>query len=138
MSAHHNPHRPTVDHNGHHQDRRIERHAEGPIDRRDGYTLIERVLVVVILGILTAAAVFAVTGLSAAAAETGCLTDRRQLLVSAESNFAQRHTDLILATGADHDRFERTLVDEGFMRAPSTFHDLDATGAVIIQENTAC
>lgn len=136
MSTHH-PHRPT-DHNDGHPDRRIERHTEGPIARRDGYTLIELLLVVVILGILTTAAVFAVTGMSAEAAETGCLTDRRQLLVSAESYFAQRHTDLIPATGADHDRFERTLVDEGFMRAPSTFHDLDASGAAIIQVNAAC
>ena len=104
----------------------------------NGYTLIEMILVVVILGILTGAAIFAVTGMSAQAAETGCRADRQQLHVSAESFFAQRQADLIPATGADHDRFEQTLVDEGFMRAPSTFHDLDATGAVTPQENTSC
>lgn len=108
-------------------------------DHQDvGYTLIELLFVVLILGILTGAVIFTVTGMTAQAAETGCLADRRQLHVSAESFFAQRDADLIPATGAHHDRFEQTLVDEGFLRAPSTFHDLDANGVVTPEENPSC
>ncbi len=121
-----------------HHDQHQHHDVAGRHNADTGYTLIEMIFVVVILGIIAGAATFAVTGITAQAAETGCLADRRQLHVSAESFFAQRHTDLIPASGTDHDRFEQTLVDGGFMRAPSTFHDLDATGAVIPQENTSC
>ena len=117
--------KPTHDHNNHH-------------DVDNGFTLIEMIFVVVVLGIIAGTATFAVTGMTAQAADSGCQADRHQLHVSAESFFAQRRTDLIPATGTDHDRFERTLVDGGFMRARSTFHDLDATGAITSQENTSC
>ena len=109
-----------------------------PQHEDNGYTLIELIFVVVILGIIAGTASFAVTGMTAQAADTGCEADRRQLHVSAESFFAQRRAVLIPSTGTDHDRFEQTLVDGGFMRAPSTFHDLDATGAITPQENTSC
>ena len=103
-----------------------------------GYTLIEMLMVVVILGILTAAVGLSVSGLSAQAADTGCLTDRRHVHVAAEAYFAQRGVDLIPATGSGHDRYERTLVDGGFLHGVSVQHDLDATGAVTAEGNSSC
>jgi prepilin-type N-terminal cleavage/methylation domain-containing protein len=103
-----------------------------------GYTLIELLFVIVIVGLIASIAVFAVTGMTTEAASSSCQADRRQLGVSVESYFAQVGTDVVAATGDDHDRFERTLVDGGFLRAVSTYHDLDAAGAVISEGNPPC
>ena len=111
-------------------------HSDHDIDK--GLTLIDLIVAVVVVGSLMGVALFAFSGIRAEAAATRCQTDRRQLSVSAERYLAQRPTDVIPATGIDHDRFEQTLVDGGFMRAPSRFHDLDATGAVTPEENISC
>ena len=103
-----------------------------------GYTLIELILVVSILGILGAMAVLAVSGLSTEAAETGCLADANQLSIAAEAYVAQTGADQIPETGVDHDRFERTLVNDGFLRSPSAMHDLDADGRVTPQDGSSC
>lgn len=103
-----------------------------------GYTLIELLIVVLILGILGSVVVLSLGGLSTEAADTGCQADRRQLHVAAEAYFAQTGADQIPATGSDHDRFERSLVDGGFLRSPSTLHDVDTDGDVTPQENSSC
>jgi len=110
--------------------------TNGPADQ--GYTLIEMLMVVVILGVLGSVVALSLHGVTTQAAETGCQADRHQLFVATEAYFAQTGARQIPATGVDHDRFERTLVDGGFLRAPSDFHDLDADGAVIFPENSSC
>ena len=110
----------------------------GTRQRDGGFTLIEMILVVVILGVMGSVTVMSVGGLSTEAADTGCLADRHQLGVSAEAYFAQTGVDQIPETGTDHDRFERTLVDAEFMRSVSTMHDLDADGRVTPEENSSC
>ncbi len=103
-----------------------------------GYTLIEMIIVVLILGILSSAAVMVLTGISTEASATGCQADSHQLQTAAEAYFAQRAADEIPATGPDADRFERTLAEGGFLRSPSTYHDLDADGLVTAQQNSPC
>jgi prepilin-type N-terminal cleavage/methylation domain-containing protein len=103
-----------------------------------GYTLIEMLMVVVILGVLGSVVAISLHGMSTEAAGTGCKADDHQLSVAAESFFAQTGADQIPETGAGHDRFEATLVAEGFLRAPSTFHDLDANGVVTPEEHSSC
>ena len=103
-----------------------------------GYTLIELIMVLAILGILGTVGVLAVTGLSTEAAETGCLADRNQLSTATEAYFAQTGADQIPETGVDHDRFERSLIDGGFLRSPSTMHDVDTDGVITAQENSSC
>ncbi len=107
-------------------------------DTDGGYTLIELILVVLILGILAAVVSLTITGMRTEAAESGCDTDVRQLGVAVEAYFAEQRVDTIPASGTDHDRFERTLVDSGLLRAASTLHDLDAAGVIIPQEPSSC
>ena len=119
--------------------RQIDRHSSTTACQTDaGYTVLDLLGAIAALGILVAGVIFAVSGMSAEAASTGCRPDSRQLQVAVETYLSESNTDLIPATGTDHDRFERTLVDGDFMRAVSTFHDLDATGAAIPQEDSSC
>ena len=106
--------------------------------RDSGYTLIELLIVVLILGIIGSVVVLSLSGLSTEAADTGCQADRHQLHIAAEAYFAQTGADQIPATGSDHDRFERTLADGEFLRSPSTMHDVDTDGHVTPQENSSC
>lgn len=110
----------------------------GSSERDSGYTLMEMIIVVVILGILTSVVALVVTGISTEASATGCQADTHILYTAAEAYFAQRAADEIPATGPDADRFERTLAEGGFLRFPSTYHDLDADGLVTAQENSPC
>lgn len=107
-------------------------------DHDGGWTLVEILLVILILGILALAVVFAISGMRAEAATSSCGTDQRSLAVAAESYFAETRSSSLPATGTDHDRFEQTLVAAGFLRDVSTYHDLDATGAATPEGNSPC
>ena len=104
----------------------------------DGFTLIEMLVVVMILGVLGTVVVMSLGGLSTEAADTGCHADRHQLETAFEAFVAQTGAHQVAATGTDHDRFERTLAEDGFLRSPSTTHDLDGQGVVIPEENSPC
>lgn len=109
--------------------------------RDDGSTLIETLFVVLILGILAAAAVLSISGMRADAVSAGCEGDERVLAVATEAYFAQQRTDAIPASSPDArdpDRFERTLVTAGLLRSPSATHDLDAAGVITRREGSAC
>ncbi|MEI8240000.1 MAG: type II secretion system protein [Actinomycetota bacterium] len=54
-----------------------------------GFTLVELLIVIVILGILASVTVFAVRGITTKAKSTACLSDKRVLEVAAESYMAQ-------------------------------------------------
>ena len=121
----------------------IDRNAvAAPNAERDGHdggwTLIELMLVVLIVGVLASVVVFAVSAMRAEAAESGCGMDRRTLANATESYFAEARASTVPATGTGHDRFERTLVDGGYLRDVSTYHDLDATGAATPEGNSPC
>lgn len=53
-----------------------------------GFTLVELLVVVVILGILAGVVAFAADGLSDSASETACATERDQLVVAVEAYVA--------------------------------------------------
>jgi prepilin-type N-terminal cleavage/methylation domain-containing protein len=115
-----------------------------PIPRHDrsardaGFTLIEMLIVILIMGVLGAVAAVSVVGITTEAAGTGCQADRHQLHVAAEAYVAQTGADQIPSTGTGNDRVEQTLVDGGFLRSSSTYHDIDANGIVTPQENSPC
>lgn len=102
---------------------------------RDGYTLVELLLVVGILGVLASAAWLAVGGMSTEAADTGCTTDERMLTAAVHLYLAEH--DEIAPTGTDHDRYERTLVAAELIRGASGLHDVTADGT-IVPEGSSC
>ncbi len=97
-----------------------------------GFTLIEILVVIVVLGVLATVVVFAARGITDRGENASCQTDRRLVTDAAEYYMAQNSVDAIPPTGAaDADRFERTLVNEGLLRVVSEYHHLEADGTVM-------
>ncbi len=90
--------------------------------RRDesGFTLVELLVVVVILGILAAIVVFSVRGITDKGQTSACKTDVNMLTTAEEANFAQNGT--WAAT-------EAALKTAGFITTESKYYDLSTTGA---------
>jgi prepilin-type N-terminal cleavage/methylation domain-containing protein len=103
--------------------------------RRDvGFTLVEILIVIVIIGILATVTVFAVRGITDRGEEASCATDSKVLVQAADIYLGQQQLDAIPPTGAhgDADRFEQTLVDAGIIRQVSTLYDVAADGTVSV------
>jgi len=85
-----------------------------------GFTLVELLIVIVILGILATVTVFAVRGITDQGQSSACAADKQTMQVALESYFAQNGT----AAGAPT---EAELVDSGFLVAVSGTHELTGT-----------
>jgi general secretion pathway protein G len=86
-----------------------------------GFTLVELLVVIVILGILAAIVVFAVGGINDKGQDSACKADESTLAAAEEAYFAS------LPTGAHYTDMD-TLVSSKFLHAPSTLHDITLTG----------
>jgi hypothetical protein len=123
----------------------IGRRAPRRIDvrgRRDaGHTGVEFVVVLCLVGLSAASVAMLVTGMRTEAAETACATE-----IAALDRAAQRYLTVVggsaipasTAVGPTTDTYERTLVEQGFLRSVSPVLDLDASGIVIIPEESPC
>ena len=100
--------------------------------RDQGFTLVELLIVVVILGILATVTVFGVRGITDKGQESACDTDMRVMETAVETWYADQST---ATTG---DPTEAGLVTAKFIRAQSTLHDLGAGGTVTPQTGSAC
>ena len=80
----------------------------------EGFTLVELLVVIVILGILAAIVVFAVGGITDKGQSSACAADKRTLETAEEAHYAKNST---YAT-------EAALVSAGFLRAVSTKYDV--------------
>jgi prepilin-type N-terminal cleavage/methylation domain-containing protein len=90
------------------------------VEKQDkGFTLVELLIVIVILGILSTVTVFAVRGITSDAQSNACEADERTLGVAIESYFADNPAVTSIAGGDDAAR-KATLVDAGLLRAPVT------------------
>ena len=96
----------------------------------EGFSLIELLLVILVMGILTAVVAASVGGFSSDAEEAGCQSDAHILVTAVEAYFAQRATGVIPDAGGP-DGYEQSLVDAGFLRGPSDYFDLDADGQLV-------
>jgi general secretion pathway protein G len=103
-----------------------------------GFTLIEVLLVVMILGLLAAVVLFSVRGTTDRGESTACNTDARVLSLAAEAFFAETQLTTIPPTGAGGDQFEATLADGGFLRAASEYYDLVADGSLVTTSGSPC
>ena len=81
-----------------------------------GFTLVELLIVIVILGILATITVFAVRGITNQGQDSACAADQKTLQVAAEAYFAQEGTT---STPAASD-----LVSSGLLVEVSTTHEL--------------
>jgi prepilin-type N-terminal cleavage/methylation domain-containing protein len=97
----------------------------------EGFSLIELLIVIVILGILSTVVVFSVRGVSDRGQDGACAQDARALATAVESYFAKNGGSSIPATGAGAERFEQTLVDSGLMRGTTRYWDVAAEGYLV-------
>ncbi|MDJ0768626.1 MAG: prepilin-type N-terminal cleavage/methylation domain-containing protein [Ilumatobacter sp.] len=99
---------------------------------RDGFSLIELLVVVVILGILATVVVFSVRGITDNGQATSCETDARVLATAVESYLGQGTTSVIPATlPLDGQHYERTLEQAQLIRRLSEYWDVAAEGYLI-------
>lgn len=97
-----------------------------------GFTLVELLVVVVIMGVLATVSVLGVRGLTDRGQESACESDRRVIEVAVETWFA----DESLATSGT--LTEAGLVSAQLLRDESTLYDVLADGTVVPVENGAC
>jgi prepilin-type N-terminal cleavage/methylation domain-containing protein len=80
-----------------------------------GFTLVELLVVVIILGILAAIVVFSVRGVNDKSQEAACNADLHMLMSAQEANFAMNGSWA-------HSQAE--LMDAGFIAKPSTYYTI--------------
>ena len=97
-----------------------------------GFTLVELLVVVTIMGVLATVSVFAVRGITDRGQESACDSDQRVLEVAVETWFA----DETLSTSGTLS--EAALVTAELLRAPSDLFDVLADGSVVATENGVC
>lgn len=99
-------------------------------ERDNGFSLIELLIVIVILGLLSVVVVLAVGNTTSNAEDSACTADKHVLITATEAFFAQRAVEVIPDAGGD-EGYEQTLVDEQFMRQTSVYYDLEADGSLL-------
>ena len=105
--------------------------------RDEGFSLIELLLVIVILGILTSVVVMTVWRMNDDAVEGACDADLRALKVAAETYFAQWSTDVIPDAGGS-EGVEVTLVQVDVLRGTSEYYDVATTGEIVLDAGSPC
>jgi prepilin-type N-terminal cleavage/methylation domain-containing protein len=107
-------------------------------DQEDhGFTLVELLIVIVILGILSTVVVLAVSGVRTEAVDSACEGHERQLITAVEAYFARFETTTLPDAGGD-EGFEQTLLDARLLRRTSEYFDLDGTGALVLDVDSPC
>ena len=112
--------------------------VRGGDDQDDGFSLIELLIVIVILGILAAVVVLAVGGLRADAEDSACPADFRNLITATESYFVQFDATSLPQADLTPDGYEKTLVNVGLIRAVSQWYDVDADGELLLPVGSPC
>ena len=103
----------------------------------NGFSLIELLLVILILGILTSVVALSVSGMTGEAELTACEADRRALEKASEAYFAQTPAKAIPPASGD-EPYEQTLVDARFLHQTSKYYDLHSDGQLLEVDGSPC
>ena len=99
----------------------MENHIEIEETKQDkGFTLVELLIVIVILGILATVTVFAVTGITNKGKTSACNSDKKTLETAEEAYQAN--------TGSDYTTVQGDLVAAGFMHEPTANFTITTSG----------
>ena len=98
--------------------------------RERGFTLVEILLVVVILGILAAVVVFALRGATDRARKPAATATPARSPSPPTPTWRRNASTEVPALGTSADRYELFLVDVGMIKQVSTYYDLHADGTV--------
>lgn len=93
-----------------------------------GFTLVELLMVIVILGVLSGIAVFAVSGITDKGEVSACKTDVKTVSVAAEAFYAQNGT---------YAANQAALVSGGFLHGQATDVTYDGTTTPIVVKGAA-
>jgi general secretion pathway protein G len=96
-----------------------------------GFTLVELLIVIVILGILATVTVFAVRGITDQGQTSACQADQKTLQVALEAYYAQE------GNTAGDNATEADLVSSGLLASASGNYDI-SSGAVVAYAGGDC
>lgn len=96
----------------------------------DGYTLIELLIVIIILGVLATVVVFAVSGLRDRADTSACAAESSSLVKATSAYFVLNDTASIPDAGGA-EGYEQTLVNAGLLRTTADLYDVDGNGDLV-------
>jgi prepilin-type N-terminal cleavage/methylation domain-containing protein len=123
----------------------MENIIEVPADQQKdkGFTLVELLIVIVILGILATVTVFAVRGITDQGQTSACQADAKTLETATEAYFAQEGgtaipTDNEVATTTIGATAEETLVASGFLRSVSNNWEVSTAGVLTATDPGPC
>jgi prepilin-type N-terminal cleavage/methylation domain-containing protein len=124
--------------------------VETDVKRDKGFTLVELLIVIVILGILATVTVFAVRGITDKGTKSACDSDRKTLETGVEAYFAQYGGTAIVVNATSTGTVtlpgsttlagtspEATLKVAGYLRDVSPKFDVTTAGGLTYQD-TAC
>jgi len=94
-----------------------------------GFTLVELLIVIVILGILATVTVFAVRGITEKGQTSACASDKKVLEVAVETFYANGGTGLATEAG---------LVAANLLRDVSPTYDIAADGIAVVPQGLKC
>lgn len=103
-----------------------------------GFTLIEVLIVIVVLGILASVVVFALLGTRNTTYANACPAEGRTLITAAEAYLTTYGGPAIPAANATPDGIEQTLVDADLIRDVSGWYDVDPAGDLVLPAGSPC
>ncbi len=95
-----------------------------------GFTLVEILVVVVILGVLAVVVAFSVRGTTDGGEPSACGADMGTLTQAAEVYMTRNQVDVLPAMGTSANRYELLLIDAGLLKQVSVEFDLNEDGTV--------